>query len=59
MEFLGDVKETILWVINTGTNTAIWNFVTNNALLLGAVAAITPWTWDNRFIDYIRGKKND
>ena len=53
------LKEFFSFMVDTGTNTLIWDFVTNNAILLGAIAAVTPWTWDNRFLDYLKGKKND
>lgn len=53
------IKEFFTFLVNTGTNQMIWDFVTNNAILLGAIAAITPWTWDNRFLDYLKGKKEE
>ena len=54
---MNEIKEFFMWLVNTGTNKMIWDFVTNNAILLSAVAAITPWTWDNRLLDMIKGKK--
>ena len=53
------IKEFFSFMVDPGTNTLIWDFVTNNALLLGAIAAVTPWTWDNRFLDYLKGNKKD
>ena len=53
------IKEFFSFMVGTGTNTLIWDFVTNNALLLGAIATVTPWTWDNRFLDYLKGNKKD
>lgn len=53
------IKEFFGFLINTGTNTMIWDFVTNNAILLGAVAAVTPWTWDNRLLDLIKGRNKE
>ena len=56
------LKEFATFIIDTGTNGMVYNFVTNNIILLGAIAAVTPWTWDNRFIDMVKNKisgKND
>ena len=48
--------EWLNWLINTGTNGAVLNFFWNNIVLLSVIAFATPWTWDNKLIDYIKTK---
>ena len=44
------------FLVETGTNGIVWEFLTKNAILLGAIAYVTPWTWDNRLLDYFKSK---
>ena len=45
------------YLVNIGTDGVITAFVKNNVILcslLGAIAYITPWSWDNKLYDHIK-----
>lgn len=43
-----------MYLLNTGTNLAFIKFIMGNALLLGFIAFVTPWTWDNKVIEWLK-----
>ena len=47
-------KFIIAYMITTGTNAQYVAFVLKNILLLGTIAYITPWSWDNKLMAYIK-----
>ena len=56
MEFLAALKVIWIYMLNVGTNAAFVQFVTGNVLLLGLVAYITPWKWDNKIVNWMKKK---
>lgn len=45
-----------LYLIGTGTNTAVTSLFLNNILLLWLIVKITPWTWDNKIFNMFKKK---
>ena len=52
-----DLSTAFNFMVTTGTDGYITSFVKNNVILcsiLGVIAYITPWSWDNKLYDKIK-----
>jgi len=51
-----DWKEILMFLVETGTNGYILDFVENNFILLSIIVVATPFTWDNKILSSITGR---